>query len=165
MKSRRRAREAALQALYQCDTLQDWSAEAVDLYFKVFQSESSPIAEDSSQENHDFARALIGGVIEHLSEIDDQISSASTRWSIGRMSRVDRNILRLASYEIAFVPDIPVNVSINEAIEIAKRYGTDDSPMFINGVLDNVASLWAPAVKREQSAAGAPAKKAASGGG
>lgn len=165
MKSRRRAREAALQALYQCDTLQDWSEEAVDLYFRVFQSEQPDSGDPAGQENRDFARKLILGVAARLSEIDDQIASASTRWSMGRMCRVDRNLLRLAAFEIAFLPEIPVSVTINEAIEISKRYGTDDSPMFINGVLDNLASIWCAPGKQASFEPQTPAaKKIAAGG-
>jgi N utilization substance protein B len=144
MKSRRKAREAALQALYQCDTLSEWDDASIDLYFKIFKPEvSAPPAplEGAQKENVEFCRSLIRGVIDSMPFIDGQISSASTNWSITRMCRVDRNILRLAVYEIAFLEDIPVSVSINEAIEIAKSYGTVDSPMFINGVLDNVAGV------------------------
>ncbi|MBN8548628.1 MAG: transcription antitermination factor NusB [Deltaproteobacteria bacterium] len=144
MKSRRKAREAALQALYQCDTLGEFDEACIDLYFKVFKTEacdpSAPL-EGTQKENLEFCRALLSGVISSMSFIDSQISSASTNWSINRMCRVDRNILRLAVFEIAFMEDIPVSVSINEAIEIAKSYGTVDSPMFINGVLDNVAGV------------------------
>lgn len=143
MRSRRKAREAALQALYQCDTVNDWSEESLEFYFQVFQAEMQACTDASLQENFNFSRKLSAGVASFLGFVDSQISNASTRWSLGRMSRVDRNILRLAVYEIGFMEDVPVNVSINEAIEIAKRYGTDDSPMFINGVLDNVASVFA----------------------
>lgn len=142
MKSRRKAREAALQALYQCDTLGEWTPENVELYFKTFKPETNGVpapADNPPNENLAFCRTIISGVIGTLGFIDSQISGASTNWSITRMCRVDRNILRLAVYEIAFMDDIPVSVSINEAIEIAKSYGTADSPMFINGVLDNVA--------------------------
>lgn len=144
MKSRRKARESALQALYQCDTLGEWTENSIDLYFRIFKPEVAATLDslDATQkENLDFSRALISGVIECMQFIDTQISSASTNWSISRMCRVDRNILRVAVYEIAFLDDIPVSVSINEAIEIAKSYGTADSPMFINGVLDNVAGV------------------------
>ena len=144
MKSRRKARESALQALYQCDTLGEWTEANIELYFQVFKSElcdGESKLEGAEKDNFDFCNSLIRGVINTMSFIDSQISSASTNWSINRMCRVDRNILRLAAYEIAFLEDIPVSVSINEAIEIAKSYGTVDSPMFINGVLDNVASV------------------------
>jgi len=140
MNSRRKAREAALQALYQCDTLEDWSPEAVGLYFSIYNPEALSAADGAVRENVDFARTIIQGVIDNIAAIDRHISGASTHWSVSRMPRVDRNILRCATYEIVFASDIPVSVSINEAIEIAKRYGTADSPMFINGVLDNIAS-------------------------
>jgi len=161
MVSRRRAREAALQALYQCDTLAQWTKEAVDLYFELYCNSSPDAAtaeidtpacakgvekaarhKELEQENLRFARSLIMGVIENLDFIDRQIAAASTNWSVARMARVDRNILRVACYEMAFAADIPVNVSINEAIEIAKTYGTEDSPMFVNGVLDNIAKAF-----------------------
>ena len=134
---RRKAREAALQALYQCDALGDWSADAVELYFLVFQTEEHKSEEHS--ESRLFTDRLIQGVISNLDIIDAYIANASEHWSISRMPRVDRNILRFAIFEIAFCDDIPINVSINEAIEVAKRFSADDAPMFINGVLDKVA--------------------------
>lgn len=139
MRTRRKAREAALQALYQCDTLGEWSPTCVALYFDSFCNPSSDEDEEVSKENLEFSQSLVSNIIEKFETIDALISAASTRWSISRMARVDRNILRLATCELAFHNDIPMNVSINEAIEIAKRFGTDDSPMFINGVLDNIA--------------------------
>lgn len=140
MNSRRKAREAALQALYQCDTLDDWSEEAMTLYFSIYNPDALTVKEGAAAENVEFSRSLIRGVISRMEEIDRHISGASTHWSVSRMPRVDRNILRCATYELVFASDIPVSVSINEAIEIAKRYGTADSPMFINGVLDNIAT-------------------------
>ncbi|RIL11460.1 MAG: transcription antitermination factor NusB [Proteobacteria bacterium] len=164
MRSRRKAREAALQALYQCDTLGDWSEEIVNLFFQRFYSDQDLESDSEAcdipgaqgvmplgkpqrvkaleRENLNFSRKLILGALENIEAIDQQISSASTHWSLGRMSRVDRNILRLATYELAFLEEIPYNVSINEAIEIAKLYGSDDSSMFINGVLDNTAKAF-----------------------
>jgi N utilization substance protein B len=140
MKSRRRAREAALQALYQCDTLDDWNVECIDLYFEIYQDIKE--LDDVQKANVAFSRALSTGVVKFLDFIDTQIAAASTHWSLARMSRVDRNILRFSTFEIGFMSDIPVSVTINEAIEIAKSYGTDDSPMFINGVLDNIARVF-----------------------
>ena len=164
MKSRRKAREAALQALYQCDTLDAWDEESLDLYYRVFQAEAFSSGETGVQENLRFSRELSSGVMIFLDFIDKQISHASTRWSLARMARVDRNILRLAAFELAFLKEIPVNVTINEAIEIAKRYGTDESPMFINGVLDNIATALSA---NPSLVPGAPlvAKKVASAGG
>ena len=142
MNSRRKAREAALQALYQCDTLSQWDEAAVALYFNIYNPEALAAESGPVKENCDFARGLILGTIQYLEFIDGQITAASTHWSVARMARVDRNILRCSTYEIIFVPEVPVSVSINEAIEIAKRYGANDSPMFINGVLDNIATVF-----------------------
>ncbi len=141
MGSRRQAREHALQALYQCDCLQDWSNQAVELYFECFHSDpdSAPTVTEG-EVPHQFARTLISGVLANLDAIDGCISSCSQNWSINRMSRVDRNIIRVATFELAFLGEIPPNVSINEAIEVAKKYAADDSPMFVNGVLDKVAA-------------------------
>ena len=141
MKSRRRSREATLQVLYQCDTLDDWSEIQEDLYFSYLYEGDSNSLDGQEKENFDFSRKLIKGVLNHREFIDSQLSSSSLHWSVNRMSRVDRNILRLATYEICFHPEIPVSVTINEAIEISKRFGSDDSRMFVNGVLDKVASV------------------------
>jgi N utilization substance protein B len=89
-----------------------------------------------------FARLLACGVVKNLDFVNSNITLASTHWSLSRMSRVDRNILRMAVYELAFLDDIPGSVTINEAIEVAKRYGSADSPMFVNGVLDKVATIF-----------------------
>lgn len=184
MRSRRRAREAALQALYQCDTLGDWSQSTVDLYFSCFCKVDIPTdfeevlasVEDSSagsekltrlkaveKENLHFARTLIGGTVDNREFIDRQIAAASTHWSLARMARVDRNILRLASFEMACLPDIPINVSINEAIEIARAYGSEDSPMFVNGVLDNIAKALANQPVSPEGAENHVKKKVAAG--
>mgnify|MGYP006281166885 CR=1 FL=1 len=89
----------------------------------------------------DYGRALVDGVISRLDEIDKLIGLASTNWSVARMSFIDRNIIRIAAYEMHFGHEVPTKVSINEAIEIAKDFGSDDSPKFVNGVLDKVASF------------------------
>jgi N utilization substance protein B len=141
MRSRRSARETALQALYQCDTLNEWDDESIDLFFTSFTAIDSLKDGTPEIENHRFCEGLIQGVRAQLEFLDEQISRASTHWNLERMSRVDRNILRLAAFELAFVEEIPTNVSINEAIEIAKRFGADDTPMFVNGVLDKLANL------------------------
>ena len=164
IRTRRRAREAALQALYQSDTLTDWTLTQIAWFFERYErvdedgceNEVTPDSEkvkqlrQVTQDNVDFSRHLAFGVAERLSEVDQYITAASTHWSIARMARVDRNILRLAVYEMACLENVPVNVSINEAIEIAKVFGSDESPMFINGVLDNVAKEFA---KRPEFAA------------
>ena len=91
-----------------------------------------------------FAENLVKGVMEHRAVLDRKIADAAKNWSLGRMSPVDLTILRIGSYELLYHPEIPVQVSINEAIEIAKRYGTKDSPSFVNGLLDKIARGVAP---------------------
>lgn len=86
-----------------------------------------------------FAEILIKGVVENLEEIDGIIDQYSTNWALDRMARVDLSLLRLSTYELLYQPEIPANVVINEAIEIGKRYGTSDSPPFVNGILDKIS--------------------------
>lgn len=90
-------------------------------------------------ESLDFAEELVRGVRDHRARIDGVISEKSKNWSLERMSKVDLGILRMAIFELLFRADIPKNVTINEAIEVAKKFGTKDSPAFINGILDEVA--------------------------
>jgi len=140
MRTRRRARETALEILYQCDTVQDWSEKSIEFYYTIYRSEELASEEASVIENVAFSRSLALGVSQKIKDIDQEISAASDHWSISRMARVDRNILRLSVYEILFISEIPTSVSINEAVELAKRYGSDDSPGFINGILDKIGS-------------------------
>ena len=86
-----------------------------------------------------FAETLIKGVVNNLEEIDSTIDQYSTNWALDRMARVDLSLLRLAVFEIQYLPDVPANVAINEAIEIGKRYGTKETPPFINGILDKIS--------------------------
>jgi len=130
MGNRRKGRELALQALYQIDITGDSSAAAVELFLSHF---------EGNQVAKDFARRLVSGVISQQAEIDRLIGRCSEHWKLTRMAKVDLVILRMAAYEVVFCPDIPVNVSLDEAIEIARRFGTGDSATFINGVLDQLA--------------------------
>lgn len=91
-------------------------------------------------ESLDFAEEILRGVRENRVEIDQLISEKSRNWTISRMARVDLSILRMAIFELLYRSDIPRNVTINEAIEVAKKFGTEDSPAFINGILDEVAA-------------------------
>jgi N utilization substance protein B len=98
---------------------------------------------DRSQEEpgiREFADMLLQGVIEHLEEVDETIRKASLNWRIDRMATVDRNILRVATYELMRVDETPLKVVLNEAIELSKRYGSEDSSAFVNGVLDKIGS-------------------------
>jgi N utilization substance protein B len=90
-------------------------------------------------EPDDYSRSLAVGVESALSEIDEVIGTTSEHWSVGRMPLVDRNILRIATYELLSVPDVPPSVAINEAVELAKVYGGEDSSKFVNGVLGKIA--------------------------
>lgn len=127
---RRQSRETAVQALFMCDFMNCWSPDDVTNCFEHFQIDNGV---------REYSELLALGVLDRREEVDAKITSASEHWSISRMGRVDRSILRLATFELVFCRDIPVNVAINEAIEVAKRFGSDDSPTFINGVLDRVA--------------------------
>ncbi len=130
MGTRRQAREHALSILYQVDISKSSAEEALRLFWKV---------EPADADVMEFARTLVRGVVEHRGRIDALIADASTNWKLPRMSYVDRNILRLATFEILELDEVPPMVSVNEAIELGKRYGTTDSGGFINGILDRVA--------------------------
>jgi N utilization substance protein B len=128
--TRRKGRELAVQALYQIQMTSDASAAAVELFLSHF---------EGSANAKEFARRLVSGVISQKAEIDRLIEQSTENWKLARMAKVDLIILRIATYELVFCSDIPLNVSLDEAIEIAKRYGTMESAAFINGVLDQVA--------------------------
>ena len=132
MTVRRRAREIALQVLYQLDIDQGVPQEALAVYFENFRP---------SEKAREFCQRLIEGVSQHREEIDRLIEENAENWTLKRMAVVDRNILRVATFELMHCPDIPFKASLNEAIELAKKYGNDDSGAFINGILDKVHSL------------------------
>ena len=92
-----------------------------------------------SNQHWSFVERLVLGVGGHLHAIDEMVGRFSNNWKVARMARVDRNVLRLAAYELIFEPDIPTRATLNEAIEIAKRYGSVDSGKFVNGILDRIA--------------------------
>jgi transcription antitermination protein NusB len=135
MGSRRKARELAVQLLYQNDLGKMDPEEAMHLFWEHF-----PV----DMEVREFCTQLVLGTLDRLAVIDELLSEASENWSLNRMSVVDRNILRLATYELLDRLDIPPSVSLNEAIEIAKKYSTPDAAMFINGVLDRVKRMVCP---------------------
>ena len=137
MGNRRQARECALQMLYQLDMSRGEADEIVARFWQT---------NDADSEVRAFADELVRGVVKNMGELDDLLSSHSTNWKISRMAAVDKNVLRLAAYELTNRPDIPVKVTINEAVEIAKRFGTAESGAFVNGILDNIAGK----VKKDQ---------------
>jgi len=128
--TRRKGRELALQALYQIEITGDSSVGAVDFFLRHF---------EGSARTKEFARRLVSGVVSQQAAIDQLIDQCTENWKLGRLAKVDLIILRMATYEIAFCADIPSPVSLDEAIEIAKRFGNADSASFINGVLDHIA--------------------------
>jgi N utilization substance protein B len=140
---RRQARERAVQSLYQLDT---WGAlggaesrelkpSAVQEMLEAFWQSLEPL----EPEVRELADPLVLGVLQYRSELDALVEACSQNWRLERMAKVDRNILRLGVYELLHRPDVPPKVAINEAIEIARRYGAEESSAFINGVLDKVA--------------------------
>ncbi|MBM4352627.1 MAG: transcription antitermination factor NusB [Deltaproteobacteria bacterium] len=130
MPNRRKLREYAVQILYGLDFYDIDATKSVQLHAAHF-------AEESIEDR--FLERLIAGVAGNRELIDGLIRQYSTNWRLERMAIVDRNILRMATYELLNMPEIPRKVSINEAIEIAKKFGGDDSPSFINGILDRIA--------------------------
>ena len=135
---RRIARELALQALYKLDMLGETAAPGdLGLFWEHFAPEGVSRGGESEQ----FARELVAGVGANRGRIDELIAAAAEHWRLPRLSRVDLNVLRLATFELLARPEIPASVTLNEAIEIARRYGSEDSSGFVNGVLDHIAGV------------------------
>ena len=132
MTKRHEARVLALKVLYEVDMARH-SAEAV--------LERQLASNELEAENEVFARALVGGTIEHQSEADEIITRLAPAYPVAQLSPIDRNVLRLAIYELLHDNNVPVRVAINEAVELAKDFGADNSAKFINGVLSSVATL------------------------
>ena len=130
MGKRREGREAAVQFLFCSDVNPELSIDDLDQFFSTIRPASPRVKE--------FAKVLAAGVCEHRKEIDEVIEQNTDNYKLDRVSAVDRSILRLAIHEILHCEDIPNIVSINEAIEIAKRFGTEESGRFVNGILDNL---------------------------
>jgi transcription antitermination protein NusB len=137
MGKRREGREAAVQFLYQLDANQE-QPDALASHFWELRSARGQQA--GSGKMRAFAEELVTGVMSHREEIDDRIKKYAANYDLHRIAVVDRSILRLAIYEMLYCHDVPPVVSINEAIEIAKRYGSEESGRFVNGILDRVCS-------------------------
>lgn len=154
MGSRREARERALQFLFQCDINPPEDFEAALKLFWESQQLAATTSEKTSQTRDKppesstpapdpgvvraFANDLIRGAWQHRTTIDALITKHAKNWDLSRMAVVDRNILRIAIYEMLYREDIPPVVSINEAVDIAKKYSTEDSGAFVNGILDKI---------------------------
>ena len=130
--ARRKARALILQALYEIDSANHNAEEVVGnlLADKGF-----------SEDNNAFVRQMVGGVIRSKQELDEHIRRFAPAWPIEQLSAVDRNILRLAIFELLIDNKVPVNIAINEAVELAKKFGSDNSARFVNGVLGSVSTL------------------------
>lgn len=131
MRKRSLSREFALQVLYQLDITDDKVDVSLENFWQNFEKELS-------DEIKNFTEELVKGVFENLKTIDEKISRYATNWELKRMAVVDRNILRLGSYELMWRLDIPLIVSINEAVELAKKYSGIQSGKFVNGILDKI---------------------------
>ena len=132
MGARRKARAVILQALYEIDSASHNTEEAV-----------SNLLDDKglSEENNAFVREMVSGVIHNKLELDKHIKRFAPAWPIDQLSAVDRNILRLAIFELLIDNKVPVSVAINEAVELAKKFGSDNSARFVNGVLSSVSKI------------------------
>jgi N utilization substance protein B len=133
---RSRAREVALQLLYQRDQNPDIGREAIEAFARQRLKDGAVVP---------FSLSLYDGVVAKASEIDPRLNEAAENWKLQRMAAVDRNVLRLGAYELLFTPATPTKVVLDEAIELARRYGSADSPAFVNGVLDRLRQAVAPA--------------------
>lgn len=137
MGSRRNARICSLQMLYQIEMIPMNVEESIRLFWDSFDPcHDNPQGEPEIRQ---FSEKLVRGATAAQGEIDHLIQSSSKNWKLNRMAAVDRNILRLAVFELIALPDIPKRVSINEAIELGKKFGSEDSGSFINGVLDKIS--------------------------
>lgn len=134
---RRRAREYALQLLFQSEYLE--SKADLELFWKDKEEE---------QDVRDFTASLVRGTLKNQEEIDREVLACTDNWTMDRLAAVDRAVLRAAAYEILFRNDIPYAVTINEALEIAKKFSTTESAAFINGVLDKLAKKFPGEMKK-----------------
>lgn len=133
MRSRTRARELALQFLFQVDVQGGEYREALEPFL-----DEALVGKPGGADARAYAVRLVDGVLEHRAEIDGLIRDAARNWGLERMAGVDRTVLRLGCYELLHEADVPVKVSLNEAIELAKRFSTESSGAFVNGILDRI---------------------------
>lgn len=131
-KMRRKGRECALKILYSWDIKKEKKINNLSSFLENV---------EKRDEIKKFAEEIVEGVLNNLEQIDKTITEVSENWDINRMGYIDRNILRIGTYEILFRNDIPPAVSINEGIELAKKYGDDDSPKFVNGILNRIKEI------------------------
>ncbi|MBE6031839.1 MAG: transcription antitermination factor NusB [Clostridiales bacterium] len=137
-KARREAREKCMQLLFQMETQQDFSAEGKELFLAQYKGVGETEVEDKNPDTKHFEK-LYAAVSEHLPEIDAAIEKASNNWKISRFGKVDLAIIRMAVAELLYLDKVPDSVSINEAVEIAKTFGGEESGRFVNGILGKIA--------------------------
>jgi transcription antitermination protein NusB len=143
---RRRSREIALQIIHQMDVSGELTAvEALQRYFEHLAGQRGVDEDDDAgvpapRLDRALVEDLVRGVYEHRAEIDQTLATLSKNWRLERMALVDRNIIRLALYELRWCEGVPVNVAINEAVELAKRFGTAEGAAFVNGLLDRAVT-------------------------
>ena len=142
---KRLGRELAMQYLYECD-----DPDARLLFWQQASEAGLTDDERTFKKASFYAEKIIDGVFAHLEEIDKEISSFSEKWDLTRIAAVERNIIRVAIYELKFRPDIPALVSIDEAIEIAKEFASEKSGVFINGILNGVKDTLPAGAKQPQ---------------
>jgi len=126
---RRKARELALKMLYQMEVNRDTIDRALERYTRIFPYQEDIVA---------YARTLLAGIRQEQEKLDDYIAKASEHWKVSRITYVDKNILRVAVYEMLYSQDVPPKVAIDEALELAKKFGAEESKDFVNGILDRV---------------------------
>ncbi len=131
-RARRKARCRALELLFGLEFTGDEWRGALAAFWKTFEAKESVRA---------YTEILVAGAFERREELDEYIDAALKGWTPERVGRIERNVLRIAVFEMGFVDDVPPKVAINEAIELAKSYGTDDSPGFVNAVLDRIMDV------------------------
>jgi len=134
MRKRTKAREYALQMLYQVDVGRGDVQQTIQEFWTYH---------PGSQDVQAFAERLVRGTLDHRQEIDGLIAQHANNWDINRMAVVDRNILRMGTYELLHMEDVPPKVCLNEAVELAKRFGDEESSKFVNGILDTIHKLHA----------------------
>ena len=130
MRKRTQARECSLKILYQAEITRREISMAFDIYWREIETPDKNIQA--------FTSLLIKGIESKFQEIDDKISEYATNWQLKRMAVIDRNVLRIGVFELLFASDIPPKVTINEAVELAKKYGDMESSKFVNGILDKI---------------------------
>ncbi|MBN2802858.1 MAG: transcription antitermination factor NusB [Deltaproteobacteria bacterium] len=130
MTTRRRAREVVLQMLFQLEASGNSPQQVISSFKSSFGDSELP---------DDYSNKFFNSIAGDIPSLDDTIKKASDNWRLERMSRVDRNIMRMGVFELIFEPETPIKIVINEAVELAKKFGTEESASFVNGVLDRIA--------------------------